>query len=244
MAQNEVTFDMLAGYKSESGEVIKEITVREMNGTDEEQIAKPEIRANGIKVIRTILSRCIVSIGDMTPKSEGLVKWEKIIDSLLMNEQDYIIFKIRQLTYGSEATFKQKCPFCKKTVDVSINLDEFEVIPFESWTFSFSLPRGIEIDGKRYTEGILRHPAGTDREVLANIANKNMGQANTAMIARCIVDFETPLDANDVRSMNMRDREYLGATLFGKSFGIDTASTVECVLCGEEFETGVGGNFI
>ena len=43
------------GYKDEAGVVHKEFEYREMDGYDEEALAKPKIRNNGSVLMRTLL---------------------------------------------------------------------------------------------------------------------------------------------------------------------------------------------
>ena len=51
---------------------------REMNGKDEEAINKPEIRANGGRLVNVLLERTVVDIGGKTRKELGPKKWGRV----------------------------------------------------------------------------------------------------------------------------------------------------------------------
>ena len=55
--------NLLKGYKDEQGVIHTEFEFREMNGADEEAIAKPKVKENSAIVTRVLLERCIVRIG-------------------------------------------------------------------------------------------------------------------------------------------------------------------------------------
>lgn len=246
MAKNEETFELLGGYLDpKTNEVIKEVTIREMNGTDEETLSNPQIRTSGVKIIRTILNRCLLSVGNIKRTETSQTAWNELLDNMLSNDQDTILFKIRQATYGDDISFPTKCPLCDGDLIIDAKLSELEVSPFNSYSFPFSLPRGIERDGVTYTEGMLHHPLAKDRDALAEIFDKNPGKAKTEMIGRCIENFSVPLNMDDIRSMSMRDREYLSKLLTDNSFGTKTFIDVECIHCGKEVQVSLGQtNFI
>ena len=90
------------GYKDETGVVHKEFEYREMDGYDEEALAKPKVRNNGSVLLRTLLSRCIVRIGTINRDSVKPKAWDEIIQSLVAYDQDYAFMQIRVLSLGEE----------------------------------------------------------------------------------------------------------------------------------------------
>ena len=61
---------LLAGIEYE-GELLKTFSFREMNGKDEEAINKPEVRANGGRLVNVMLERPVIDIGGKTRKELG-----------------------------------------------------------------------------------------------------------------------------------------------------------------------------
>lgn len=244
------TFELLKGYKDDNGNVHKEFEIREMNGADEEAISKKEIKSNGAKLLRTLLTRCCIRIGTIEKANVKDSKWTEIIQSLSVPDQDYIIFKIREISIGEEIETKYKCPDedCKEEIIVTSTVDELEIIPFDGVEeIEFELPKGFkDKDGNILKKGKLRHPNGLDREILDGIARKNVGHANTLMLTRCITELEgTKVYDELVRDLSVKDRSYLLNLLQEHKFGVNLEVEVECPSCYESFRASLNAvNFI
>jgi uncharacterized protein (UPF0212 family) len=233
-------YELLAGYTDKEGNLHKEFEVTEMTGEDEEEISKPEIRNNGAKVIRVILERCCKRIGTFTRRSLGSQKWRELIQSLTVGDQDFIMMKIRTLSVGTELEGNNECPKCGAKLNVIVDTDELEIVHFSGdLEFEFSLPRGYkDPKGIVHRNGKIRIPTGLDRELLDPVVRKNIGEGNTLMITRCIVEFDGVHVTNDVvRKMSIKDREYLLKLIQEHMFGINFVTDVTCSECGAEFKS-------
>lgn len=244
------TFELIQGYRDQDGNIHKEFEVREMNGSDEEAISKNEIKSNGAKVLRTLIARCCTRIGTYNKADMKDSKWIELIQSLSVGDQDYIILKIREISLGEEIESKYECPNsdCKEEIITTVTLDELEITPFDGlFEIPFELPKGfVDKDGNVLKKGKLRHPNGLDREVLDNIARKNVGLANTLMLSRCILELEGIKVYDDlVRNLPMKDRRYLMDILKEHKFGVNLEVEVECPTCYETFKASLNAvNFI
>lgn len=246
-----VVFEMLAGYKDSDGVTHKEFTLREITGKDEEAIHKSDVKNNGAKVISTLLTRCVTSIGTLTPKSVGgRANWEQIIKSLYVGDQDYIMIQLRKLSIGEEIEVNHVCPNkeCKAKLHTTLNVDELEVIPFSGErVLEFELPRGYkDKKGVVHKTGTMRLPTGLDREVLTPLAKTNLAKAETVMLTRlCKFDDGAYVDDDVMSSLSIRDREYLQKLLQEHYFGVRLETEVVCDSCGESFVgTFNASNFI
>lgn len=234
-------FEMLAGYKDENGVTHKEFTLREMTGKDEEAIHKTDVKNNGSKVVTTLLTRCVTSIGTLTPKSVGgRQKWENIIKSLFTGDQDYMLIQLRKISVGEEVELNHVCPNkdCKAKLNTILTLDELEVIPFDGErVIEFELPRGYkDRKGVKHTTGTMRLPTGLDREILTPLAKTNLAKAETVMLTRlCKFDDGAYVDDDVMSSLSIRDREYLQNLLREHFFGVKLETEVTCDSCGESF---------
>lgn len=244
------TYELLQGYRDKDGVVHVEFEVREMTGADEEAISKPDIKTNGGKVIRTVLERCCVRIGTYVKGEVKSNKWKEIIQELSVGDQDLILMKIREMTLGDEIESQYKCPNpqCKQDIITTVEVSELEVKPFNGLhEIPFELPRGFkDREGKLLRKGKLRHPNGLDREVLDAIMRKNLGQANTLMLSRCIIELEGIKVYDElVRNLSVKDRNYLMKLIGENSFGIDLAVEVECPSCYHSFKASLNAtNFL
>lgn len=244
----ENNLEFLAGYVDAEGNIHKEFTVKEITGVEEELLANPLVKENSGKFVSTLLERCITSIGDLTPKSVGIKEWKDIIKSLTVPDQDYALLQIRRETLGEEIEMSHVCPKCKTTLDTIVEIDEIDITPFGGeFSIEFELPKGYkDKDGILHTSGELRFPTGLDREVLDPLARKNLGQANTMLITRCITRLGTTVMTDKiVRNLSLRDREYLVKLLSEHNFGVNLLTEVTCSECGETFKTSLNmTNFI
>lgn len=233
-------FEMLAGYKDKDGVTHKEFTLREMTGKDEEAIHKSDTKGNDSKVVSVLLSRCVTRIGTLTPKSLGKQKWEELIKSLFVGDQDYMLIQLRKLSIGEEIELNHVCPNkdCKAKLNTVVSVDELEVIPFSGErVIEFELPRGYkDKKGVIHKTGTLRLPTGLDREVLTPLAKTNLAKAETFMLTRlCKFDDGAYVDDDVMGSLSIRDRGYLQKLLQEHLFGVKLETEITCDSCGESF---------
>jgi len=242
--------NLLAGYKDEEGVIHTEFEIREMTGVEEEVISKPEIKSNGGKVINTLLERCCTRIGSYTRKEVGNIKWKNIIQNLISGDQDYILLQIRKQSIGEELELTHQCPNpeCKAKLETKVALDELEIVHFKGdYEIHFELPKGYkDRQGNIHRSGVLHLPKGLDREILDPMARKNLGQANTLMLTRCIKSLGTIQVTNEImRKLSIKDRDYLFTLLKDNMCGVQPKVKVECVSCLTEFEGSLNAtNFI
>ena len=246
-------YDLLAGFPDpEDPEIIHTtFTLREMTGKDEEAMQKPDVRGNMAKAITTLLARCVTSIGTLTPKDfGGINEWkDKVISKLLIGDQDYILYKLRVLSYGNEFTVKHVCPNpdCKANLTTVIEGEDFEIIPFDgNRKIPFELPKGFNSPKGYCKTGTLRLPTGEDREKFAPIARKNPARGTTLMLTRlCHFDNNAYLSEETIASLSVKDRSYLNDLLEEHIFGVKDKFTLTCPECGEEYLASLGDtNFL
>lgn len=233
-------FELLAGYKDNDGVTHREFTLREITGKDEEAIHKSDTKGNGSKVVSVLLSRCVTSIGTLTPKSLGRQKWEELIKSLYTGDQDYMLIQLRKLSIGDEIELNHVCPNkdCKAKLNTVVSVDELEVVPFSGErVIEFELPRGYkDRKGVLHKTGTMRLPTGLDREVLTPLAKTNLAKAETVMLTRlCKFDDGAYVDEDVMGSLSIRDREYLQKLLQEHYFGVKLETEITCDSCGESF---------
>lgn len=232
------TSNFLKGYKDENGVMHTEFEYREMNGTDEEAIAKPKVKSSGSLITRTLLERCIVRIGAIEKSSVKPSEWTAIIQSLAIGDQDLALLKIREVSLGEDFEVSHKCPSCKTKINSVFTLDELPLIPYNGMEeVEFELPRGYkDKDGVVHKFGVMRYATGLDREALDKVVSQNPSIANTLLLARCIKSLgDVPLTDDLLRNLSMKDRNYLFNLIREIAFGYDVSDfEIECPSCGRE----------
>lgn len=249
-AEDEV-YTLPAGYVDENGTTHTEFTIRDIIGKDEEAIHKADVKANGSKVVSTLLTRCVTRIGTLTPKSVGgSDKWANVIKSLLVGDQDYMLVQLRKKSIGDEIEANHICPnpSCKAKLTTFLSLDELEFVPFDGErVIPFSLTRGYkDRKGVVHKEGTLRLPTGLDREILTPLAKSNLAKAETTMLTRvCKFNDGAYVDDDVMSNLTIKDREYLMKLLREHLFGYKFEVEVTCSSCGETFKGSLNAaNFI
>lgn len=104
----------LPGGLIENGELITTVEVRELNGVDEEAIAKASTTG---KALNILLQRGLVKVGSREATLADL-------DNLLSGDRDAILIGIRKITFGKTMEFSIVCGNCAVEQPVSIDLED------------------------------------------------------------------------------------------------------------------------
>lgn len=109
----------LPGGLTRKDEVIRGVVVRELNGEDEEALARAVQTPNPFHFLNTLLDCGVVSIGDVQDVAKAL-------KDLLVGDRDEAILGIRKATYGDDVeVFGWVCPSCSEEVSrISFSLTE------------------------------------------------------------------------------------------------------------------------
>jgi predicted RNA-binding Zn-ribbon protein involved in translation (DUF1610 family) len=214
------------------GERRKLVTVRELNGSDEEALARLD-PAKGdqyyVLLMDLIIKRATETIGGVVPTPSDL-------GNLLMGDRDIIFLEIILATTGEEKEYEDvKCPDCGETfsADVSIRgvVDVHRLEGDEPYV-DVVLRDGAVVH--------LRYPTGEDQMSLfqgKEVAKKNSSERNTLLLGRCIdtVDGKTIRNAVDyARNLGMADRRTLVDAL-GEGPRVEFKEVeVPCPECGVE----------
>ena len=183
------------GYVTEAGEVITDAEVRELNGRDEEAIA----RASNIgKAFLTILSNGTVRIGDKKADEETL-------NSLLSGDRDTLILAILKATFGSVADVPAYCYTCKEQKTVAVDLDSD--IPVRTLDDPIR-DRVFTVQGKKGSY-LVKLPNGNAQKELILSSDKTAAEINTILLEKTVVEIDgaSVLSKFQVQNIGMVDRK-------------------------------------
>ncbi|MGW3153712.1 T4 family baseplate hub assembly chaperone [Streptomyces sp. NPDC001089] len=207
----------------------RDAQVRELTGYDEEAITAAGAGAAPQKVVETLLTRGVVSVG-------GEPVTRKLLGELLIGDRELLILGIRRVTFGNALEFERlPCSHCGDLVDLTVPLD--------------AIPR-VHLDDPERTEydvplrggatAIVRMPTGQDQDAVFQVKN-NRAKQDSEILSRCVLRL-VQADGTEVRkplaqSISWGDRKtilrYLAATQPGPRLS-DFSFTHE--TCGEEVE--------
>ena len=222
-APSDTTVTLPAGLVTDSGEVLQSAEVRELNGRDEEYIAKA---SSVVKAFSTILSRAVVSIGGKPVSDEQL-------DSMLIGDRDALLLGIFKATFGKTAELSAYCTGCQeiKAVEVDVDRDiktKILVNPLEDRIFT------VQGKTKEYLVGL---PDGATQREMASSTDKNNAELTTLMLERCIreIDGEPVISKLQVQAMSLMDRRLVGEEIAKRSPGPQFEdATIICPDCETE----------
>lgn len=209
------------GHVTALGEVITEAEVRELNGRDEEAIAKAP---NAGKMLNTILVRGTVRVGEEESS-------ETLLDQLLSGDRDYLMLGIYRATFGDETELNAFCSGCDdyKTLQVNV-MEDIEVEKINDPIAD----RRFTVETKKHTYTVVLPSGKTQKELLVN-EDKTLAELTTILLAGTVreVDGRPVINRNDVQNIGLADRREIAQAISDKAFGpVFNDVEVECPDCG------------
>lgn len=191
--------------------------VRELNGEDEERIAKARLTGDPEDFMKAILVSGVERLGDEKPTSDDL-------SSLLLGDREYLLLEISRATYGDKIDYeKMPCPVCGDTFDLSVSLSE--EIPVSRLKNVDESSFEIRISKDRVAH--VRLPSVAVAVDLAEA--ETAPEADTAVIAHSVTtikggvggDLDLNGDKDLARKLTMRDRKTIVDELYRRMPGPD-----------------------
>lgn len=221
----DTVFELPGGYVNYSGEVVKEVEVKELNGRDEEALSKTTSLA---RLLNSVLLRGTVRVGSEKPD-------ENLLNNMLSGDRDYMLLRIYTATFGREVEVVRYCTSCNTEVDLKFDLlDNVEVtsINLEDTVFSVDTSRGPVIIGL---------PTGHTQTALLSEQNKTLAELKTLLLEKTVKKIgnqELMIDPHgEVLRLSIKDRRALDKELAKRQFGPKLQDIkVACPNCGTDME--------
>lgn len=213
------------GYIADDMSVVTDAEIRELNGHDEEAIAKSKDIA---RAMLTVLERGTVKIGD-EKATRG------VMDGLLMGDRDALLLAIYRATFGNEVPAERTCPHCLEPQSVIVNLAKD--VP----TVKFTDPMNDRFFTVKCRVGDVYAslPTGaTHRDLLAN-TDHSVAEMNTKMLAACVqtINGSPAIGEADAKKLGIRDRQAITEEIGKRNPGPRLEKIVKaCPSCGEDME--------
>lgn len=117
----ESEFELPIGYTDDAGNTHRTAVLRKMTGKEEAILADRRNQRNGGKLVTELLHSCLVRLGDMPKNGPGTV------DGMYSADRNYLLLKLRSITFGSKLQARYTCSSCNETFEVVEDLDELPV---------------------------------------------------------------------------------------------------------------------
>lgn len=211
------------GFINREGALVKYAEVRELNGADEEAIARSGSTG---RALNTMLQRGLVSLGMESTSKEDL-------DTLLSGDRDAILIGVRKATFGKNIEFSGSCPTCSAEQSIILDLDNDIPVktledPVEDRLWEYQSKLGTVIVGL---------PTGlTQRRLLEN-SDKTAAELNTILLSGCIASIggSPSMGATSVLKLSWKDREILVQQILERNPGPRLGEVKKaCEACGED----------
>lgn len=220
-SESEVTLP--GGYVTANNEVVRTAEVRELNGMDEELIAKA---GSAAKAFNVLLQRGLVKIGSEEATRES-------VDNLLAGDRDAILIAIRRATFGDTLELNITCPDCKTAQSCEVHLI-FDV-PTKKLENTLE-ERTFIVKTKKGDAGVAL-PTGVVQRRLVDNMDKTPAEVNTVLLAGCILslDGRPSSGASTALSLGMADREKILNQIIERNPGPRLGEVKKtCQACGED----------
>lgn len=213
------------GFINREGALVKYAEVRELNGADEETVARSGSTG---RALSTMLQRGLVSLG-MEPTSK------EDLDTLLSGDRDAILIGIRKATFGPTIDFNVTCQHCNSETEVTIDLNKdipvkalIDPIEDRNWTYTSKLgPVTVTL------------PTGGVQKKLLENSDKTSSELNTILLAGCVgsINGSPSLGASSVLKLSWKDREKLVNEILERNPGPRLGEVKKaCEACGETMD--------
>lgn len=207
-----------------SGEVVKEAEVRELNGRDEEALAR---EATIGRQLNTILRRGVVSIG-------GERVTEDILDQLLAGDRDELMLGIYKATFGNPAELNGWCSGCEVVKDIAVDLNAD--IPRKILADPVG-DRSFEVKGRKAVYTVFL-PNGTSQKKLnENADSLSIAEVSSIVLEHCVtsINGQPVFSPEQVKNISVADRRTILQEITDRNPGPDLSEqSVTCPDCGKQ----------
>lgn len=215
--------ELPGGFVLNNGKVIKSVEVRELNGADEEELARA---TTPNRLLQVVFSRGLVALEDIPAYSEDL-------DTMLSGDRDAVILGIRCATFGKDLTYSATCPKCLEEHDVIIDLIKDVKTrtlndPVIDRTFTVATKNG---------EAVVTLPNGITNKKLLDADSKTTSELMTIVLSGCLVSINgTPsLGVQTALNLGILDRETIISEIYKRTPGPRLGEVKKaCKACGNE----------
>jgi hypothetical protein len=208
-------------------DVYTEAVVRELDGDDEEAIAR--VSGNFSKLLEVTLQRGVVSVGPHEAT-------KKLLDGLLMGDRDALLVAIRRVTFGDEVEFtKLACPSCGAEQEPKVRLSTDIPVrtlddPFSGSTFELTLASEKSV--------AVSLPTGDTQRALGALAERTEAAMNSELLAKCVKSIDgVPVMSKDQvrRGLKVLERREILKEIDERNPGPRLGEVSQpCAECGEQ----------
>jgi hypothetical protein len=224
------------GLWDASGGLHRDAELTALTGHEEELLA--DRRAPTAAQVTAVLSRCVRRIGPLQPVTEAHAR------ELLVGDRQYLLMKLRALTFGDKVQASTRCawPECGEAVDIDFLISD---VPIKEGRMQARLQR-LELapavaadsgfDGAALPVDF-RLPTGADQEAVSPLLGQNEAAAATLLLSRCIERIGgAPATLERVQRLSPAARSDIERAMERWAPGVELTMEAKCPRCGRTFD--------
>jgi hypothetical protein len=234
---DKLAFRLPGGYVDGEGMVHQEGEMAPLSGREEELLAGNH-RRESASLVTTVLSRCLRRVGSISPVSEDVVR------NLLIADRQYLLLKLREVTFGGQIQATISCPWpdCGKRVDIDFSIEDIPIKESKekgpTYKMELSLEAAfVDYNNKEYRKIIFRLPNGADQEAISPLLPENEARALTMLLARCIQNIGPLKNPGNVQTSRLSPlaRKEIESQIAKVAPHVELKLAANCPECGREF---------
>ena len=222
------------GYWDADGVLHREFELAVLTGREEELLAQTR-GVESASLVTQVLSRGVRRVGTISPVSENVAR------QLLVADRQYLLLKLRQLTFGGVVRGSVFCPWgdCGRRVSIEFRIDD---VPVEEareraplYTITLPPPAGDEEGAP--VEVSFRLPNGDDQETVSGLLAENEAAALSMLLARTIhrIGPTAPPPPEQIAALSPLARAEIEAEMERLAPKIELDLETVCSECGRTF---------
>lgn len=181
---------------------------------EDEKILRSVMGINdGVEAIASLLSRCVRGIDYLT---------------LSLIDKAYILFKLREISYGNTYPVEATCRQCGDVNDLTIELDKIPVMYAKK---EIEDPRPIKLPDSEVT-AYLRFPRTKDEELLADV--RSLTENLWRFVAKIEEHEDRSIIQRFISKTTAKDIAVIRQGLFDQDLGLQTSVRYNCRKCGAD----------
>jgi hypothetical protein len=236
----EGVFALPGGYLGADGALHTEARLAPLNGYDEEFLSLMPADVCSAAAVTALLGRCLRRVGSVEAAGEGVAR------GLLVGDREYLVLKLREMTFGAKVAAVLNCRACRAPMDVTFSLGEVGVErrPVRSRFFRAELSPAAAFrdrDGVERREVEFRLPTGADQEEAAAAYAEDERAGLERLLARLVRPAGGGDGGEAGEAFAARLSDAARAEIEGHMARVAPAVELEldgvCPECGEPFET-------
>jgi len=217
------------GYIDSDGVLHTEVRIREINGSDEEAMARELLNPNVNipKVVDLLLKRTVLSVGLIdNPVQTG------VLAKMLTGDRAAVIMGVRTLTFGTDWEVPDfPCKFCGQTFGCIVELDSIPIKKLDDPT-----EQEIDVELRHDRIARMRLLTGAVQLEMVGDGKRTAPEEVTTIIDRCLVSLDgQPVRTPMGKKMSMADRRKIVQAMADSQPGPRMEEVgVTCTECGRE----------